>query len=159
MLPVKEIVGCTCEHNIRTSVSRIRALLGRGPLMKQKRSVLIYVLFVYLRMWVRAFLFGIINPTSPSLSCKCRYRSSSAYTFYDRYRYSLTVPIKFACLRFTIKTIMHYRPLAMRKDGIQTRKRKPKKPANGAKPNGETPKKDGHSSPAIDGNLVLLIGL
>ncbi|XP_028038486.1 GATA-binding factor A-like isoform X1 [Bombyx mandarina] len=42
------------------------------------------------------------------------------------------------------------RPLAMRKDGIQTRKRKPKKPANGAKPNGETPKKDGHSSPAID---------
>ncbi|XP_072935492.1 uncharacterized protein [Epargyreus clarus] len=42
------------------------------------------------------------------------------------------------------------RPLAMRKDGIQTRKRKPKKSANGAKPNQDSSKKDGHSSPGID---------
>ncbi|CAH2237298.1 jg15759 [Pararge aegeria aegeria] len=41
------------------------------------------------------------------------------------------------------------RPLAMRKDGIQTRKRKPKKSANGVKPQ-DGAKKDGHSSPGID---------
>ncbi|XP_050355437.1 GATA-binding factor 5-A-like isoform X4 [Nymphalis io] len=42
------------------------------------------------------------------------------------------------------------RPLAMRKDGIQTRKRKPKKSSNGVKPPQETPKKDGQNSPGID---------
>ncbi|XP_050684706.1 GATA-binding factor A-like isoform X2 [Leptidea sinapis] len=42
------------------------------------------------------------------------------------------------------------RPLAMRKDGIQTRKRKPKKSASGAKPAGDAHKKDGRGSPAMD---------
>ncbi|CAH3864977.1 GATA-binding factor A-like isoform X1 [Pieris brassicae] len=42
------------------------------------------------------------------------------------------------------------RPLAMRKDGIQTRKRKPKKSASGTKPAHEAPKKDGQGSPGID---------
>ncbi|XP_045542295.1 transcription factor GATA-4 [Papilio machaon] len=42
------------------------------------------------------------------------------------------------------------RPLAMRKDGIQTRKRKPKKSASGAKPPQDNAKKDDHSSPGID---------
>ncbi|XP_069354222.1 transcription factor GATA-5-like isoform X5 [Maniola hyperantus] len=42
------------------------------------------------------------------------------------------------------------RPLAMRKDGIQTRKRKPKKSASGAKPPQDGSKKDGHTSPGID---------
>ncbi|XP_037300540.1 GATA-binding factor A isoform X4 [Manduca sexta] len=42
------------------------------------------------------------------------------------------------------------RPLAMRKDGIQTRKRKPKKAANSGKPNPDASKKDGHSSPGVD---------
>ncbi|XP_026333224.1 GATA-binding factor A-like isoform X3 [Hyposmocoma kahamanoa] len=43
------------------------------------------------------------------------------------------------------------RPLAMRKDGIQTRKRKPKKStANGAKPAVDANKKEGHNSPGID---------
>ncbi|CAK1541371.1 unnamed protein product [Leptosia nina] len=42
------------------------------------------------------------------------------------------------------------RPLAMRKDGIQTRKRKPKKSSNGAKPSQDTPKKDGQGSPGMD---------
>ncbi|CAK1600477.1 unnamed protein product [Parnassius mnemosyne] len=46
------------------------------------------------------------------------------------------------------------RPLAMRKDGIQTRKRKPKKSANGTKPPQETVKKDDHSSPGIDESKV-----
>lgn len=39
----------------------------------------------------------------------------------------------------------------MRKDGIQTRKRKPKKAGNGTKPPQDSIKKDGHSSPGIDG--------
>ncbi|KPI99154.1 hypothetical protein RR46_02371 [Papilio xuthus] len=38
----------------------------------------------------------------------------------------------------------------MRKDGIQTRKRKPKKSASGAKPPQDNVKKDEHSSPGID---------
>ncbi|XP_053601507.1 GATA-binding factor 5-A-like isoform X5 [Plodia interpunctella] len=42
------------------------------------------------------------------------------------------------------------RPLAMRKDGIQTRKRKPKKSGSGAKPPQDPTKKDEHSSPGID---------
>ncbi|XP_075979614.1 uncharacterized protein LOC142978875 isoform X4 [Anticarsia gemmatalis] len=42
------------------------------------------------------------------------------------------------------------RPLAMRKDGIQTRKRKPKKAGNGNKPPQDANKKDDHSSPGID---------
>ncbi|XP_047506986.1 GATA-binding factor A-like isoform X2 [Pieris napi] len=42
------------------------------------------------------------------------------------------------------------RPLAMRKDGIQTRKRKPKKSASGTKPAHEVTKKDGQGSPGID---------
>ncbi|KAJ8733589.1 hypothetical protein PYW07_014140 [Mythimna separata] len=42
------------------------------------------------------------------------------------------------------------RPLAMRKDGIQTRKRKPKKSGNGAKPPQDGSKKDDHSSPGMD---------
>ncbi|XP_041974137.1 GATA-binding factor A-like isoform X2 [Aricia agestis] len=42
------------------------------------------------------------------------------------------------------------RPLAMRKDGIQTRKRKPKKSGNGSKPPQETIKKDEHGSPGMD---------
>ncbi|XP_063634183.1 GATA-binding factor A-like isoform X2 [Cydia splendana] len=42
------------------------------------------------------------------------------------------------------------RPLAMRKDGIQTRKRKPKKSANGAKSAQESSKKEGHCSPGVD---------
>ncbi|KAI8430445.1 hypothetical protein MSG28_000720 [Choristoneura fumiferana] len=42
------------------------------------------------------------------------------------------------------------RPLAMRKDGIQTRKRKPKKSANGAKSTQEASKKDGQCSPGVD---------
>ncbi|KAJ0181509.1 hypothetical protein K1T71_003594 [Dendrolimus kikuchii] len=42
------------------------------------------------------------------------------------------------------------RPLAMRKDGIQTRKRKPKKSGNGAKPNQDATKKEDHSSPGVD---------
>ncbi|XP_059055916.1 GATA-binding factor A-like isoform X2 [Achroia grisella] len=44
------------------------------------------------------------------------------------------------------------RPLAMRKDGIQTRKRKPKKSGSAAKPNQDITKKEGHSSPGIDGD-------
>lgn len=43
----------------------------------------------------------------------------------------------------------------MRKDGIQTRKRKPKKAANGAKPNMDATKKEGHSSPGIDGMIYI----
>ncbi|XP_035430463.1 GATA-binding factor A isoform X3 [Spodoptera frugiperda] len=42
------------------------------------------------------------------------------------------------------------RPLAMRKDGIQTRKRKPKKSGNGAKPPQDANKKDDHNSPGLD---------
>ncbi|KAM3957113.1 GATA-binding factor A [Aphomia sociella] len=42
------------------------------------------------------------------------------------------------------------RPLAMRKDGIQTRKRKPKKSGNAAKPNQEGNKKEGQSSPSLE---------
>ncbi|PZC76492.1 hypothetical protein B5X24_HaOG204512 [Helicoverpa armigera] len=42
------------------------------------------------------------------------------------------------------------RPLAMRKDGIQTRKRKPKKSGNGTKPAQDANKKDEHSSPGMD---------
>ncbi|XP_060810393.1 GATA-binding factor A-like isoform X1 [Amyelois transitella] len=42
------------------------------------------------------------------------------------------------------------RPLAMRKDGIQTRKRKPKKSGSGPKPPQDPSKKDGHSSPGTD---------
>ncbi|KAI5638614.1 GATA zinc finger domain-containing protein [Phthorimaea operculella] len=44
------------------------------------------------------------------------------------------------------------RPLAMRKEGIQTRKRKPKKSAtSGSKPASIEPaKKEGHSSPGVD---------
>ncbi|GBP58462.1 GATA-binding factor A [Eumeta japonica] len=49
------------------------------------------------------------------------------------------------------------RPLTMRKDGIQTRKRKPKKTANGAKPADESPKKEGHSSPGADGPPTTVI--
>lgn len=44
----------------------------------------------------------------------------------------------------------------MRKDGIQTRKRKPKKSANGVKPAQDGAKKDGHNSPGIDGKLASL---
>lgn len=44
---------------------------------------------------------------------------------------------------------LYYRPMAMRKDGIQTRKRKPKKSGN--KTSEESPKKEGHSSPGIEG--------
>ncbi|CAB3220040.1 unnamed protein product [Arctia plantaginis] len=42
------------------------------------------------------------------------------------------------------------RPLAMRKDGIQTRKRKPKKSGNGTKPPQDNNKKDDHSSPGLE---------
>ncbi|XP_022819744.1 transcription factor GATA-4-like isoform X2 [Spodoptera litura] len=42
------------------------------------------------------------------------------------------------------------RPLAMRKDGIQTRKRKPKKSGNGGKPPQDANKKDDHNSPGMD---------
>ncbi|XP_063545699.1 GATA-binding factor A-like isoform X1 [Cydia strobilella] len=42
------------------------------------------------------------------------------------------------------------RPLAMRKDGIQTRKRKPKKSSNGAKSAQESSKKEGQCSPGVD---------
>ncbi|CAD0252086.1 unnamed protein product [Spodoptera exigua] len=42
------------------------------------------------------------------------------------------------------------RPLAMRKDGIQTRKRKPKKSGNGTKPPQDANKKDDHNSPGMD---------
>ncbi|XP_052750118.1 GATA-binding factor A-like isoform X3 [Galleria mellonella] len=44
------------------------------------------------------------------------------------------------------------RPLAMRKDGIQTRKRKPKKSGSAAKPAQDGTKKEGHSSPGMDGD-------
>lgn len=45
----------------------------------------------------------------------------------------------------------------MRKDGIQTRKRKPKKSAaNGAKTATDGNKKEGHSSPGIDGKTTHL---
>ncbi|XP_028157377.1 GATA-binding factor A-like isoform X2 [Ostrinia furnacalis] len=42
------------------------------------------------------------------------------------------------------------RPLAMRKDGIQTRKRKPKKSGSATKPPQDAAKKEGHSSPSLD---------
>jgi hypothetical protein len=45
----------------------------------------------------------------------------------------------------------------MRKDGIQTRKRKPKKSGNGNKPTQDTLKKDGQSSPSIDGELISFV--
>lgn len=46
----------------------------------------------------------------------------------------------------------------MRKDGIQTRKRKPKKSANGAKSTQEASKKDGQCSPGVDGKFQLCTG-
>ena len=46
------------------------------------------------------------------------------------------------------------RPLAMRKDGIQTRKRKPKKSGNGTKPPQDGSKKDELSSPGMDGKDI-----
>lgn len=55
----------------------------------------------------------------------------------------------------TIKlSFQPHRPLAMRKDGIQTRKRKPKKSASSKSQDGA--KKDGHSSPGTEGWCALL---
>lgn len=42
----------------------------------------------------------------------------------------------------------------MRKDGIQTRKRKPKKSGNGTKPPQDNNKKDDNSSPGLEGTLT-----
>lgn len=60
---------------------------------------------------------------------------------------------KYICKMFKLPITLIHRPLAMRKDGIQTRKRKPKKSSNGVKPPQEAAKKDGQNSPGIDGTL------
>ncbi|CAH2069186.1 unnamed protein product, partial [Iphiclides podalirius] len=53
-------------------------------------------------------------------------------------------------LRTVLQAARDQQTVGNEEDGIQTRKRKPKKSANGAKPPQETAKKDEHSSPGID---------